>query len=89
MPGQLIRFTMTSQSCALPVVVREDRTDDDGIAGVSLSRDGPSIDGVRAEEIGVVGPASDATTHTWGAPVPPPLSISLTQDAQRVVPGRR
>ena len=79
-PGQLIRFSMTSQSCALPVVVREARTDDDGIAGVSLSRDGPSIDGVSAEEIGVVGPASDATTHTWGAPVPPPLSISLTQD---------
>ena len=79
-PDQLIRFTMTSQSCALPVVVREARTDDDGIAGVTLSRDGPSIDGVRAEEVAVAGPASDATTHTWGAPVPPPLSITLTQN---------
>jgi hypothetical protein len=80
-PGQLVRFTMTSQSCSLPVAVRDDRTNDDGIAAVTLSRDGPSIDSIRAEEIGVVGPASDATTHTWGAPVPPPLSIALTQNA--------
>ena len=79
-PDQLIRFTMISQSCPLPVVLREVRTNDDGIAGVAMSRDGPSIDGVRAEEIDVVGPASDATTHTWGAPVPPPLSITLAQD---------
>ena len=79
-PGQLVRFTLTSQSCALPVVVRDDRTDDDGIAAVTLARDGPSVDGVRAEEVVVVRPASALTTHTWGAPVPPPLSISLTQD---------
>lgn len=80
-PGQLVRFTMTSQSCSLPVAVSHDRTNDDGIAAVTLSRDGPSIDSIQAEEIGVVGPASDATTHTWGAPVPPPLSIALTQNA--------
>lgn len=79
-PGQLIRFSMTSQDCTLPVAVRDDRTNDDGIATVTLSRDGPSVDRIRATEIGVVGPASDATTHTWGAPAPPPLSIALTQD---------
>ena len=78
-PGRLIRFTMTSQDCDLPVVVREDRTNSDGIASVSLTRDGPSIDRVVAQEVGVVGPASDITTHTWGAPEPPPLSIILDQ----------
>jgi 5-hydroxyisourate hydrolase-like protein (transthyretin family) len=81
-PGQLIRFTITSQNCALPVVVRDDRTNDDGIAAVTFSRDGPSVDSVQAREVGVVGPASDDTTHTWGGPTPPPLSISLAQDRE-------
>ncbi|HEY5978617.1 MAG TPA: Ig-like domain-containing protein [Microlunatus sp.] len=80
-PSQLIRFTQTSQSCSLPVEIDEDTTDEQGNASVSLTRDGPSIDGVTAEEVGVVGPASDATTHTWGTPEPPPLSITPSQSA--------
>jgi hypothetical protein len=82
LPDQLIRFTMSSQSCVLPVVVREDRTGDDGIAAVTLSRDGPTIDSVRAEEVGVFDPAVDTTTHTWGIPETLPLSIALSQSSE-------
>ena len=78
-PSQAIRFTQTSQSCDLPVVIVEATTDPDGIVSAPLSRDGPSIDEVRAEEVGVVDPQGDSTTHTWGNPDPPPLSIALGQ----------
>ncbi len=78
-PGQLVHFTMRSQDCAQPVVVRPARTNAAGVATVPLTRDGPSTDTVTAEEIGVVGPASDQTSHSWGSPDPPPLSITLDQ----------
>ena len=44
-----------------------------------MSRDGPSIDSVRAEEVGVFDPAADTTEHTWGTPAPVPVSITLAQ----------
>ncbi len=77
--GDLVRFTMRSQSCDLPIRVEVDRTRSNGRASVSLTRDGPSIDSVTAEEIGVVQPASDTTGHTWGSPDPPPLSMTIDQ----------
>ena len=77
--GQPIKFTMRSQSCDLPVQVDQDDTDEDGVASVPFTRDGPSIDGVTATEIDVVAPVSDVTGHTWGTPDPPPVSIGLDQ----------
>lgn len=82
LPDQLIRFTMSSQSCTLPVAISEDETNDDGIATVTMSRDGPSIDSVRAEEVGVFDPAVDTTSHAWSRPDPVPRSVSLTQSSQ-------
>ncbi len=79
--GQLISFTMRSQSCPLPVRIEPGTTGLDGVATVPFSRDGPSIDSITAEEVGVVDPASDITSHTWGSPDPPPLTITLAQSS--------
>jgi len=78
LPGQLVRFTMTSQSCDLPVAVAQATTNSAGRAEVTMTRSGPGIDNVKAEEVGVFKPASDTTTHKW---TPTPLSIALTQSS--------
>ena len=79
LPGQLVRFTLTSPSCELPVVIREATTNSAGRAQVTMTRSGPGIDNVRAQEVGVFDPASDTTTHRWSPPNPTPQSIALRQ----------
>ena len=81
LPGELLDFASGSTDCALPDLTASARTDQNGIATVSLSRDVPSLDRLSVVEDDALDPQRRQTTLTWGRPPRPSTRITLRQSS--------
>ena len=81
LPGELLDFASSSTDCALPDLTDSARTDQNGIATVSLTRDEPSLDRLSVVEDDAIDPQRRQTTLTWGRPPSPSTRITLRQSS--------